>query len=156
MPRNAPNNNSGNADQNGGEENLSRDERIAQAAMADRRYPVAAFAYVARAVPEVAKELCTRERNRSIRKHISGQELTEGLQRLLIHDFGRMAIDVLKSWHITRTLDFGEIVYDLVAVNVLSVSPQDSREDFVDVYDFEEAFAKSITLKGPVKPMPVL
>ena len=155
MPRNAPTNNNDPA-QNGGDDNLSRDERIAQAAMADKRYPAAAFAYVAKAVPAVAKELCAREKNRSARKHISGQELTEGLRRLLLRDFGRMAIDVLKSWHITRTLDFGEIVYDLVAVNVLSVSPQDSREDFVDVYDFDEAFTKSIIPRGPVKPLPIL
>ena len=134
----------------------TRDERISQAIASDPHYAAAAFEFVANAVPAIAAELAERDKGRRVRRHISGKELCLGLRTLLLREYGRMAIDVLNAWHVTQTIDFGEIVYGLVNAGVLSVSPEDSREDFIDVFDFSEAFVKSLLAKGHVKPMPVI
>ena len=134
----------------------TRDERISQAIASNPRYAPAAFEFVAAAVPAIAAELSENSKGRRVRRHISGKELCMGLRTLLLREYGRMAIDVLASWHVSQTIDFGEIVYGLVNAGVLSVSAEDSREDFIDVFDFNEAFVKSMAAPSPVKPMPVI
>lgn len=73
-------------------------------------------------------------------RHITGQELAEGCRDLAIRQFGPMARTVLEHWGIHATMDMGEIVYALIDCKVLIKQETDSREDFSDVFDFEEAF----------------
>ena len=40
------------------------------------------------------------------------------------------------------TSDFGEIVYNLIRIGKMSKSAGDRREDFDDVYDFEQALLR--------------
>jgi uncharacterized repeat protein (TIGR04138 family) len=49
---------------------------------------------------------------------------------------------VLNSWGISSTSDFGEIVYSLIRIERMKRSKSDRREDFDDVFDFEEAFQR--------------
>jgi uncharacterized repeat protein (TIGR04138 family) len=51
-----------------------------------------------------------------------------------------MAITVLDEWAIRSCKDFGEIVFNMVEIELLAKTEQDSREDFVEGYDFEQAF----------------
>lgn len=76
----------------------------------------------------------------SKRRHISGQELAEGVRGLAMERFGPMARTVLEYWGIRSTDDVGEIVFDLVDMGVLVKDPRDRLEDFTDVFDFEEVF----------------
>ena len=48
--------------------------------------------------------------------------------------------EVLGHWGITRTEDFGRIVFTLVDIGLLVTQPGDQVEDFEGVYDFAEAF----------------
>ncbi len=52
-----------------------------------------------------------------------------------------MALTVLRAWGITRTEDFGEIVFNLVESGKLGKTDEDSRDDFAGAYDFQTAFA---------------
>lgn len=72
--------------------------------------------------------------------HISGQALCEGLRRLALDKYGRLAGLVLKSWGLRTTRDFGAIVYILVDNEWMTAQPTDSIDDFDDVYDFQTAF----------------
>jgi uncharacterized repeat protein (TIGR04138 family) len=76
-----------------------------------------------------------------VTRHVTGQQLCHGLRELAVKRYGMLAGTVLKSWRITRTEDFGIIVYSLIDQGELKVSPDDRYEDFVLVYDFDEAFA---------------
>jgi uncharacterized repeat protein (TIGR04138 family) len=76
------------------------------------------------------------------RGHVSGHELLEGIKRLARTEFGPMAKPVLESWGISGTEDFGEIVFNLVEEGVLGKNEHDSRDDFKDVYDFDEVFER--------------
>jgi len=76
-------------------------------------------------------------------RHVSGQDLCEGLREYVLEQWGMMARAVLARWHITSTMDFGRIVFALVEADHLRATEQDSIEDFRDVYDFAEAFETS-------------
>jgi uncharacterized repeat protein (TIGR04138 family) len=73
-------------------------------------------------------------------RHVTGQQLCEGIREYALSQFGLMAKVVLNSWGIQSTSDFGEIVYNLIRVGVLKKSSRDRRAHFNDVYDFEHAF----------------
>ena len=75
-------------------------------------------------------------------RHISGQELCLALKQLAHEKYGYLAKLVLASWGIHSTSDFGEIVYNLIRIGKMSKSTGDRREDFDDVYDFEQALMR--------------
>ena len=76
-------------------------------------------------------------------RHINGQELAEGCRNLAIEQFGPMARTVLEYWGIHSTTDMGEIVFALIECRVLIKEDSDSRDDFQNVFDFEEAFERN-------------
>ena len=71
---------------------------------------------------------------------IKGADLCRFFRDTLINRFGPSAIDVLDTWNIKRTSDFGKIIYKLISVEILGKSENDSIEDFNDVFDFTEEF----------------
>ncbi len=60
-----------------------------------------------------------------------------------------MAQVVLKSWGVTSTSDFGEIVYNLIRIGFMKKSASDRREDFDNVYDFDGAFRQEFHMTRP-------
>jgi uncharacterized repeat protein (TIGR04138 family) len=72
--------------------------------------------------------------------HITGGELLEGIRQFSIEQYGPMAKTVLNHWGITKTEDFGNIVFNLVDNKLLSKTDTDSLDDFKNVYDFEAVF----------------
>ena len=75
-------------------------------------------------------------------RHISGPELAEGVRDLAIERFGPMARTVLEHWGICSTVDVGEIVFALVECGILIKQDEDTIEDFLGVFDFEEVFER--------------
>jgi uncharacterized repeat protein (TIGR04138 family) len=76
------------------------------------------------------------------KRHVTGQELMEGLRRYALQQFGPMSKTVLNFWGVHKCEDFAEIVFNMVDEGILGKSDQDRREDFKDGYDFDEAFVK--------------
>ncbi|MCA9751825.1 MAG: hypothetical protein KC591_06515 [Gemmatimonadetes bacterium] len=72
--------------------------------------------------------------------HVRGQELLEAIRRLALERYGALTRDVFESWGVTRTEDFGEIVFRLVEEGILAKTEDDSMDDFRDGFRFEEAF----------------
>ena len=62
------------------------------------------------------------------------------MRRYAHEQYGRLAKQVLNHWGITSTGDFGEIVFNLIEIGQMRKTPDDRREDFDDVFDFDEAF----------------
>ena len=79
-------------------------------------------------------------------RHVSGQELCHALKQLALDQFGLMAKLVLAGWGIRATSDFGEIVYNLIRIGEMSKSNGDRREDFDDVYDFDQALVREFAI----------
>ena len=55
---------------------------------------------------------------------------------------------VLGHWGVTRTEDFGRIVFTLVEVGLLVTQPGDHEADFEAVYAFADAFGDSYEWQG--------
>ena len=73
-------------------------------------------------------------------KHVSGEELLEGIKQLLMHKFGPLTLLVLNHWGIKSTEDFGNIVFNLVDNKILSKDSEDNIDSFQNGYDFNEVF----------------
>lgn len=82
----------------------------------------------------------------SEQSHLTGQQLCEACRQYAQEMYGLMAKVVLKSWNVTSTRDFGELVYNLIEIGEMTKSDTDRREDFDDVYDFEEVFQRSYVI----------
>jgi uncharacterized repeat protein (TIGR04138 family) len=106
----------------------------------DSRYSRDAYVFIREAL-DFTQKLISRE-NRDVVRHISGQELLDGIRRFALQQFGPMAVTVFEDWGVTRCADFGEIVFNMVDSGLLAKTEKDSREDFQNGYDFTEAFRK--------------
>lgn len=104
----------------------------------DSRYPREAYAFLRLALDHTIKLLNKPDHGPA--RHISGQELLDGIRQYALREFGPMARTVLATWAITQTEDFGEIVFNLVKHGVLGKTDQDKREDFAHGYSFDAAF----------------
>ena len=108
-------------------------ESILQIVRKDGRYSAQAYYFIFDALDYTIQSM------RKVR-HVTGKELLDGIRAYATENFGFLARTVLAEWGIVSTSDFGEIVFNLVDAGLLSRTDRDTREDFVDVYDFAEAF----------------
>ena len=83
-------------------------------------------------------------------RHVSGEELLEGIRRLALERFGPMAKTVFEQWGIATTQDFGHIVFQLVDEGLLGKTEQDKLTDFARGYDFNEAFVQNFDWLGRI------
>jgi uncharacterized repeat protein (TIGR04138 family) len=82
--------------------------------------------------------------SQSAPRHISGEDLLGYIRQLGSERYGPMAPDVFRSWGVHNTLDFGRIVFHLVERDLLRKRDEDSLTDFLDKFDFEEAFSLKV------------
>jgi len=81
-------------------------------------------------------------------RHLTGQELCHALRLYALQQFGFMAISVLAQWGITKTDDFGSIVYNLIDIGLMRKSPDDRQDHFNDVYSFQTAFVDNFQIES--------
>jgi uncharacterized repeat protein (TIGR04138 family) len=103
-------------------------------------YPPQAFDFVQDGLSFTVERIHGQPTEPNQNRHVSGQQLCMGLRDYALQRWGRMARTVLRRWNINTTLDFGQIVFELVALQKLKTTEQDSLEDFRDVFDFHAAF----------------
>lgn len=109
-------------------------ERLETIAQRDGRYDSRALGFVYEGLNYTTKMLCEQP------GHITGQQLCQGLAKLALEKWGPLAKMVLNSWQVKTTDDFGQIVYLMIENHWMSCQPEDSIEDFHNVYDFQSAF----------------
>ena len=109
-------------------------KKLEAIAREDGRFSAGALKFVYEGLSYTAKNAATEP------AHVTGGTLCEGLRKLAIEKWGRLAMLILNRWNIKTTRDFGEIVYLMIKHGWLSVQPTDSIDDFNDVYDFKTAF----------------
>jgi uncharacterized repeat protein (TIGR04138 family) len=101
----------------------------------ESRYDEQAYLFVLSALEYAQSKL-------DARRHINAAELGEACRELAIERFGLMSRIVLERWGIHATSDVGEIVFTLVELGFLVKQPNDTREEFAGLYDFESAFVR--------------
>jgi uncharacterized repeat protein (TIGR04138 family) len=71
-------------------------------------------------------------------RHVTGQQLCESIRQYAVHQYGMLAKNVLNEWGVRNTGDFGEIVFNLIDIGQMKKTDSDRREDFENVFDFND------------------
>jgi uncharacterized repeat protein (TIGR04138 family) len=109
----------------------------------DSRFDRKAYEFIRQGLDHTVKEIKKKDSSRAARSlHVTGTELLHGLRDYALDQFGPLAKTVLNEWGIKRCADFGDIVFNLIEYNVFSKTENDRREDFADVFNFDDAFVK--------------
>ena len=116
------------------------DEAVEMMLARDPRYAREAYTFTREAL-DFTQKLIGKETRGRIR-HVSGQELLDGIRQFALQQFGPMAATVFEEWGVRNCRDFGEIVFNMVEIGLLAKTDQDSRDDFQRGYDFTEVFRK--------------
>jgi uncharacterized repeat protein (TIGR04138 family) len=134
---------------------INFDEELEKILAKDSRYTREAYLFVREALDHTQKMIGKAPKD-DLPRHVSGQQLLEGVRDFAIQQYGPMAMMVLNEFGIQRCEDFGELVFNMVENSLLAKTEKDSRDDFKGGYDFEEAFRKPFLPKNrlntPAKP----
>jgi uncharacterized repeat protein (TIGR04138 family) len=104
-----------------------------------------AFKFVYSALRFTQQQL-GRDRRSEVSGHISGPELLEGLRLLALQHFGMLTVHVFKSWGVTKTDDFGNIVFEMIEAGEMRRTPHDQLSDFFGIYNFDKVFCDDYSL----------
>jgi uncharacterized repeat protein (TIGR04138 family) len=124
--------------------------KLADVVRHDPRYAYEAYEFVFQALQHTQKLLGREPPEGSwepgepteARHHVRGPELLQGICALALQEFGLMARTVFRLWGIDRTDDFGEIVFNLIEAELMSKTEEDSRADFRNVLDLDQALVR--------------
>jgi uncharacterized repeat protein (TIGR04138 family) len=135
---------------------------IAQLLEEDQRYPLEAYIFIFEALHYAQNVLelgadspgeplppSADEEEREVQHHVTGQQLCEAVRQFALEQYGYMAKLVLNNWGLRSTGDFGEIVFNLIRIGKMRKTPQDRREDFDDVYEFDDALLQRFRIELP-------
>ena len=141
---------------------LDPDHPIAKLLDEDRRYSFDAYVFVFEALRYAQEELGLGtevvgdddEENadpdaKQTPRHLTGQELCEAIRQYALEQYGYMAKCVLNQWGVTKSGDFGEMVFNLIRIGEMRKTPHDRREDFDDVFDFDEGLTGQFRITLP-------
>jgi uncharacterized repeat protein (TIGR04138 family) len=124
------------------------DDAIEQLVKTKTKYPREAYDFVREAL-----DFTIRKQKKGCRgqdRHITGQQLLEGARDYALDQFGPMSRTVLSEWNLQCCEDIGEVVYNMVEVQILGTTPADSKDDFKNGYDFDEAFSRPFDPPTPL------
>jgi uncharacterized repeat protein (TIGR04138 family) len=119
-------------------QNVSFDEIVERIVDTDRRFQPGAYEFLREALDFTQQQAASD--GIEVQRHVTGQQLLEGIREFALREFGPMAMTVFNAWGVTRCEDFGDIVFNLIEHQVLKKTERDSRADFKGGYDFEAAF----------------
>jgi uncharacterized repeat protein (TIGR04138 family) len=115
----------------------------------DSRYSVQSYQFIFEALDFTASQLGKKyNSSREEERHVSGQELSEGIKEYSLAKFGFMTRTVFELWGITNSGDFGEIVFNLVESGLMGKTESDSVDDFKNLYDFQTEFENKFRFEG--------
>ena len=129
---------------------INFDEAVELILTRDPRFARDAYTFVREAL-DYTQKIIGKETHGQIR-HVSGQELLDGIRQFALQQFGPMVVTVFEEWGVSHCRDFGDIVFNMVEIGLLAKTDKDTRDDFQNGYDFTEAFRKPF--QPQAKPNP--
>jgi uncharacterized repeat protein (TIGR04138 family) len=106
-------------------------------------YPVEAFVLLGEGLRHASGKL-GRDRAQGAGRHLTAQELVDGVLDLAAERWGLMAIPLLRRWRLERGDDLGRITFHLIEHGVLGKQPCDRIEDFAGAPDFAAALRERV------------
>ncbi len=117
---------------------INFEEVVGNIVARDGRYHCDAYLFVRDAL-EFTQKMRGKGKRTELR-HVNGQQLLEGIREYALELYGPMTLTVLSEWRVRGCEDFGEIVFAMVEAGLLAKTPEDTRDDFKGVFDFDIAF----------------
>lgn len=125
---------------------------VAEIRAADPRFAAPAYDFIRAGLDVTVKKLGRLAPHEKRSRHVAGDELCAGLRDYALDRYGVLALPLLNRWGITRTDDFGTLVFQLIDAGVLGQSEDDSPEDFAGCFRFAEAFRAPFAPKVRLRP----
>jgi uncharacterized repeat protein (TIGR04138 family) len=129
---------------------INFDEAVELIFTRDPRFSRDAYSFVREAL-DYTQKVIGKETRGQIR-HVSGQELLDGIRQYALQQFGPMVVTVFEEWGVRHCRDFGDIVFNMVEIGLLAKTDRDTRDDFQNGYDFTEVFRKPFQPQGKPNP----
>lgn len=117
----------------------------------DRSYRREAYGFVMAALGATVQALPLERRRDPATRHLSGQELLQGVIQLARSEFGHFAPTVFREWGVASAEDVGRIVFLLVESRQLSARREDSIDDFLRGGELFTALTHNLDF-GPAHP----
>ncbi len=110
----------------------------------DRRFDPNAYFFLKDALDFTLKR--SSDSNGGLSRHVTGPELLAGFRDHALEQYGPMASTLMNEWGLKRCQDVGDMVFHLIEEQVFGKQDSDKKEDFSEVFDFQES------LTGPFLP----
>jgi uncharacterized repeat protein (TIGR04138 family) len=104
----------------------------------EKRFDPGAYFFLKEALDFTVKRVM--DDNAGQPRHVSGPELLQGFRDYALQQFGPMASTLMTEWGLGCCADVGEMVFQLIEEGVFGRQESDTKEDFHDVFDFDDAF----------------
>jgi uncharacterized repeat protein (TIGR04138 family) len=122
---------------------LDQDHPLAELLRRDRRFHRDAYFFVFEALRFAQEQLgiggiAPGQGDPDEERHVTGQQLCESIRQYAVQQYGMLSKNVLNEWGVHNTGDFGEIVFNLIDIGQMKKTDADRREDFENVFDFDE------------------
>jgi uncharacterized repeat protein (TIGR04138 family) len=124
-------------------------EALERAVETDPRYNREGYLFLQDALDFTMKS--RKKQKTELSRHVTGQELLEGIRQYALKEFGPMVTTVFEAWGIRRCEDFGEMVFNLIRVGIFGKTDSDTLDDFGNGYDFHKAFELPFLPEKPVR-----
>ncbi|MGF1655628.1 MAG: Minf_1886 family protein [Verrucomicrobiales bacterium] len=130
-------------------DNMRFQEAVDLIRQTDRRFDSDAYHFV-----KDALEFTLKKKRKGVtgpERHVSPPELLDGMREYALQEYGPMVPTVFEFWGVQSTRDLGALVFNLINIGAFKQSNEDRLEDFVDVFDFREAFVVPFEPRKPAK-----
>lgn len=71
---------------------------------------------------------------------VPSADIMDEFRETVLDEFGPLSYCVLQEWGVTRCEDLGEMMFNLADFGRVGRTDEDTKECFIDGYDFREAF----------------
>ncbi len=115
------------------------EQSIAAILRKDRRFDPDAYFFLKDALDFTLKRVADHKGNS---RHVSGPELLAGFRDHALEQYGPMAATLMNEWGLRKCRDVGDMVFHLIEEQVFGKQESDKKEDFSEVFDFQESLTK--------------
>lgn len=108
----------------------------------DPRFDPAAYFFLKDALDFTLKRAQEAAGPEATSPHVTGPQLLAGFRDLALREFGPMAATLFNEWGVRSCTHVGDLVFHLIDAGIFGKQDSDTRDDFREIYDFDDAFVK--------------
>lgn len=118
----------------------------------DKRFDPQAYFFLKEALDFTLQRIAEADGGKP--RHVTGPDLLAGFRDHALEQFGPMALTLMREWNIRKCSDVGDMVFLLIEEQVFGKQDSDRREDFSEIFDFEEVLATPFQVSSPPRSRP--